>query len=164
MILMGDEYAHTREGNNNPYCQDTKINWFLWDELAKHQDIFTFFQKAIAFRKQHADLFCRQDFLSEQEIVWHGSKPFQPTWDKDPNFIAYSMTSPQDQKTYYICFNAQNEHILVQLPVYPGRKLNLLVDTSLASSYDLQEPSKDSLSYQRSYLASPYSAFILSST
>ncbi len=161
MILMGDEYAHTRLGNNNPYCQDTKINWFLWDEVAKHQDILAFFQKAIAFRKKHADLFCRQDFLSEKEVTWHGVKPFQPLWDKDANFIAYSMTSTQDQRTYYICFNAQNQHLLIQLPIYEKKPWNLLVDTSLASSYDLQEPNENSLPYQRSYLASPYSAFIL---
>src|SRR5690606_18241202 len=33
MLLMGDEYGHTRLGNNNPYVQDNEINWFLWNEL-----------------------------------------------------------------------------------------------------------------------------------
>ena len=30
MMLMGDEYAHTRYGNNNSYGHDTAINHFQW--------------------------------------------------------------------------------------------------------------------------------------
>jgi len=26
MILMGDEYGHTKEGNNNTYCHDTEVH------------------------------------------------------------------------------------------------------------------------------------------
>ena len=35
MLLMGDEYGHTRKGNNNAWCQDNELNYFLWDELKK---------------------------------------------------------------------------------------------------------------------------------
>jgi isoamylase len=52
MIKMGDEYGHTHNGNNNPYCQDSSINWFNWDMLGKNQDIFSFVQKAIRIRKK----------------------------------------------------------------------------------------------------------------
>jgi len=51
MILMGDEYGHTREGNNNAYCQDNRLNYFLWDELEARGDFFRFYQKMIDFRK-----------------------------------------------------------------------------------------------------------------
>jgi isoamylase len=30
MMLMGDEYGHTRYGNNNSYGHDTSINNFQW--------------------------------------------------------------------------------------------------------------------------------------
>jgi pullulanase/glycogen debranching enzyme len=50
MVLMGDEYGHTRGGNNNPYCQDNELNWFLWDELEKNKP-FSFFKFMIAFNK-----------------------------------------------------------------------------------------------------------------
>ena len=30
MILMGDEYGHTRNGNNNPYAQDNPTSWLDW--------------------------------------------------------------------------------------------------------------------------------------
>merc|ERR1719329_1341634 len=31
MIHMGDEYGHTKNGNNNTYCHDDKRNWLDWD-------------------------------------------------------------------------------------------------------------------------------------
>lgn len=30
MILQGDEYGHTRGGNNNSYGHDNQMNHFLW--------------------------------------------------------------------------------------------------------------------------------------
>lgn len=33
MMLMGDEYGHTRYGNNNSYGHDTAINNFQWGQV-----------------------------------------------------------------------------------------------------------------------------------
>lgn len=33
MMLMGDEYAHTRYGNNNSYGHDTRLNNFQWEQV-----------------------------------------------------------------------------------------------------------------------------------
>lgn len=33
MMLMGDEYGHTRYGNNNSYGHDTAINHFQWGHV-----------------------------------------------------------------------------------------------------------------------------------
>ena len=30
MILAGDEFGRTQQGNNNAYCQDNEINWLDW--------------------------------------------------------------------------------------------------------------------------------------
>lgn len=30
MLLAGDEFGNTQEGNNNPYCQDNEITWLDW--------------------------------------------------------------------------------------------------------------------------------------
>jgi len=34
MMLMGDEYGHTRNGNNNSYGHDTAINHFQWGQVS----------------------------------------------------------------------------------------------------------------------------------
>jgi glycogen operon protein len=31
MLLAGDEFARTQNGNNNAYCQDNEISWVNWD-------------------------------------------------------------------------------------------------------------------------------------
>ncbi|HET8555102.1 MAG TPA: glycogen debranching protein GlgX [Rhodanobacteraceae bacterium] len=33
MLLAGDEFAHSKGGNNNSYCQDNKTNWLDWSRL-----------------------------------------------------------------------------------------------------------------------------------
>lgn len=33
MMLMGDEYGHTRNGNNNSYGHDTAMNHFQWGQV-----------------------------------------------------------------------------------------------------------------------------------
>lgn len=33
MMLMGDEYGHTRYGNNNSYGHDSAINHFQWEQV-----------------------------------------------------------------------------------------------------------------------------------
>lgn len=36
MMFMGDEYGHTRYGNNNSYGHDTAINNFQWKQVLWH--------------------------------------------------------------------------------------------------------------------------------
>ena len=31
MLLAGDEFGRTQDGNNNAYCQDNEISWVDWD-------------------------------------------------------------------------------------------------------------------------------------
>lgn len=38
MITAGDEWGHSRRGNNNAYCQDNEINWLDWS--AREADVF----------------------------------------------------------------------------------------------------------------------------
>ncbi|NMM94642.1 glycogen debranching protein GlgX [Bifidobacterium oedipodis] len=33
MLLAGDEFRNTQDGNNNAYCQDNPITWLKWDWL-----------------------------------------------------------------------------------------------------------------------------------
>ena len=31
MLLAGDEFARTQDGNNNAYAQDSEISWLDWE-------------------------------------------------------------------------------------------------------------------------------------
>ncbi|XP_073122191.1 isoamylase 3, chloroplastic isoform X2 [Henckelia pumila] len=52
MMLMGDEYGHTRHGNNNSYGHDTALNHFQWgqNDVTWHEDNWDNYEsKFIAF-------------------------------------------------------------------------------------------------------------------
>ena len=51
MIVMGDEYGHSKGGNNNTYCHDDELNWFNWDQAAEHDnDLVRFIRLLTRFR------------------------------------------------------------------------------------------------------------------
>ena len=48
MMLAGDEFGRTQQGNNNAYCQDNEISWLDWDIKEKGQALIRFAQEADA--------------------------------------------------------------------------------------------------------------------
>ena len=80
MFLAGDEFADTRYGNNNPYCQDNLISWLDWSLLEKNRALYEFFRYMIHFRKAHACI--RKDlepsYLSFPSMSLHGLTPWKP--------------------------------------------------------------------------------------
>ncbi len=73
MFRAGDEFLNTQFGNNNPYNQDNEIGWLDWSQLRSNEDIFRFFQRMIAFRKNHPSL-SRSRFWRE-DVSWYGVVP-----------------------------------------------------------------------------------------
>lgn len=103
MLVMGDEYGHTRNGNNNPYVQDNELNWFLWD---KRDSLFEFVQQLIDFRKRHSVLRSTR-FLKDSEVEWHNP------WDPHTRFVSYTL-----HKKIFVAFNAHFHPAQIALP--PG--------------------------------------------
>ena len=53
MLLAGDEFARTQNGNNNAYCQDNRINWINWEIGDEGQALIRFVQKLTALRRKY---------------------------------------------------------------------------------------------------------------
>ena len=129
MILMGDEYGHTKNGNNNTYCQD-EPNWFLWDSLKAQADFVRFHKLMIQFRKANP-LLKRREFLKKEDVSWHGLKPNEPNWGADNRFLAYTLNDNIHSESIYIAFNPRFEKAHIQLPAPPKeKKWYRIVDTS----------------------------------
>lgn len=124
MLLMGDEYGHTRKGNNNPYVQDNAINWFLWDELEKNKKIFHFTAALIEFRKKHTSLH-RTHFLTAKDIEWEGTSPLQPDWSNTSRFVAFRT---KEKQPLYVAFNSSHQPAKITLP--PRFKWHQVVNTA----------------------------------
>ena len=99
MFLSGDEFGNTKFGNNNSYCQDSKISWLDWRMLEKNRDLFEFFKFMIAFRKQHT--------------VIHKKLP-DSVCGMDPihtyNLNAEEVDIPRDARTFCVSFTGYDKN------------------------------------------------------
>lgn len=126
LLLSGDEYGHTRFGNNNSWCHDSEINWFQWNQL-KDNELLEFTRQLIALRKERIPL--DKHFLTNQNVLWHGKEPNQPRWEQEDGLIAMSLES--DRGDLYIAFNASQEKAQLQLPKPDaGKAWQVLAQTS----------------------------------
>ncbi|KAL2339948.1 hypothetical protein Fmac_007888 [Flemingia macrophylla] len=155
MMLMGDEYGHSRNGNNNSYGHDTAINNFLWDQLdARKSDHFMFFSKVIKYRNTH-EVFRHANFLSKNDITWH-----EDNWDNlDSKFLAFTLHD-RSEGDIYLAFNAHDYFVKVQLPTPPKkRKWFRVVDTNLKSPDDFVSDGVPGTG--NTYNIAPYSSILL---
>lgn len=164
MILMGDEYAHTKQGNNNTWCHDDPINWFQWEQLEKNQDLFRFMTSMIAFRKKHPILY-HSRFLNPSDIIWHGIIPDQPDWSITSRFIAFTLVNPVDEFDIYVAFNTSNNSVEISFPTpsTQGQYWHRIIDTSKKSPEDfVEEENTKPLSHLK-YTLNAYSSIMLKS-
>lgn len=159
MILMGDEYGHTKLGNNNTWGHDSRLNWFQWDTLEKNQDFFRFYKMMIYLRKNHPVL-RRARFLTPADIIWHGIEPGKADWRPKNRFIACSLIDALEKYTLYMAFNASFNEITVELPdsKTPWRQL---VYTDLDAPQDISEEIEARELSEKTFTLAPYSSLIL---
>ena len=63
MLLGGDEFGRSQQGNNNAYCQDNEISWFDWDFDDAATSLLDFTREIIAIYKNNPIL-RRRDFFT----------------------------------------------------------------------------------------------------
>jgi isoamylase len=156
MILMGDEYGHTRLGNNNSYGHDTAINHHQWLQLeSKRNSLFRFFAKSIKFRKEHP-LLGRESFLGEKDVSWH-----EHDWSNaDSRFLALTLHEGKlGGGDLYVAFNSHNFGVQVEVASPPpGKHWSRVVDTNLPSPDDFCDEGKVRIGNH--YEMAPFSSVI----
>ena len=71
MLLAGDEFCHSQQGNNNAYCQDSPIAWLNWDLSAEQRAHLDFVRTVLQLRKEQP-VFRRRYFFQGRSI--HGAE------------------------------------------------------------------------------------------
>lgn len=161
MILMGDEYGHTKSGNNNTWCQDNQLNWFLWDRLTLSEGFNRYYRMLIHFRRNHT-LLQRTTFLSNQDVDWHGIDPFKPDWSGSSRFVALTLKDRQNNNDLYIAFNMQDNAVTVHTPQAPYLKnWNWIVNTANDSPLDIYDEKQTHKMTDHSYKMLPHSAIMI---
>lgn len=142
LLLAGDEFNNSQQGNNNAYCQDNEITWLDWSRLPEN-DLQPFVKKLISLRKDHpllnrmdyqhghsiskktglpdiSWLNCRGDLMQEND--WHNRdiKCFamllaDTDYDKTPE-----VHHEHDDDALLVVFNAHGTTHNFQLPELKG--------------------------------------------
>lgn len=107
MLTMGDEYGHTKGGNNNTYCHDSELNWFDWDALGADKDGFARFVRQLVRLRRSSPLLRRAGYVGEGDVTWHGEQPNTPDWSEASRLVAYTLHDDNDAsgRDLYIAFN-----------------------------------------------------------
>ncbi|KAK9792712.1 hypothetical protein WJX73_009712 [Symbiochloris irregularis] len=140
MILMGDEYGHTKGGNNNTYCHDNQLNWFDWAAQAADATGFArFFRHLINLRRARPEL-RRAAYAGGGSIEFMGHDGGAPDWEEGSLFVGLTLGAAVGG--LYIAFNAGHKPLTVSLPNWPGRCWRALVDTGKPSPLDFMQGQK----------------------
>ncbi len=159
MVLMGDEYGRSTEGNNNTYGLDRRMNYFRWDQLeedAPSADFFRFYSSLIHFRRR-SPLLGRVDFLTSEDITWHESN-----WKNDEScFLSFTLHGRGESGSMYVAFNAHDYWVDNALPAPSrGKQWHRVVDTNLPSPKDIDCEATRAIEGAK-YNIAPYSALLL---
>ena len=94
MIVAGDEFARTQNGNNNAYCQDSEIGWINWELDADGKSLLKFVKRLIKLRMSYPilrrGLFLVGHYNEElgiKDVTWlapEGTEMSIEQWE-DPN-------------------------------------------------------------------------------
>ncbi len=69
MLLGGDEFGRSQQGNNNAWCQDNELSWFDWEHA--DPDLQEFTRRIIRLRLKEP-VFRRNDFFVGDSVVGSG--------------------------------------------------------------------------------------------
>jgi len=137
MILAGDEFLNTQQGNNNPYNQDNEITWLDWARLETNQEVFRFFKLMIAFRKSHPSI-GRPTFWRE-DVTWYGPGG-QVDTGPESRCLAYLLQGGSfDDNDLFVMINAHWEDHFFTIPAGQTYKWCLAMDTSQSGPEDILE-------------------------
>jgi glycogen operon protein len=150
MLVAGDEFGRTQQGNNNAYCQDNDISWLDWRIEAKGTSLIRFTQKLCALRHRYPIL-RRNRFLTGafdeelevRDVTWinaRGTEMQTAEWEDglmkcfgmliDGRARPSGIRQRGTEATLLILMNAYHDLVEFSLPASSGDRWELLVDTN----------------------------------
>lgn len=126
MLLAGDEFGQTQQGNNNAYCQDNELTWLNW--AGADTDMIAFVG---ALARLRADMgLARDRFVGSHDgpaVAWlspEGGPSDEASWQNDG--IPIMMTLDADNGRILMIFNAGDAREVV----LPDGSWRARIDTS----------------------------------
>jgi glycogen operon protein len=155
MMLAGDEFGRTQQGNNNAYCQDNEISWLNWQLADEGKSIIALVQKLTRLRHKYAIL-RRNRFLTGaydeeldiKDLTWINASGAQMQGDDwaDTNMRCFGMLMDGRARptgvrqrgadaTMLLVLNAHHDVVEFTLPPYSGgNNWQVVLDTNVPES------------------------------
>jgi glycogen operon protein len=145
MLLSGDEFGRTQQGNNNAYCQDNEISWLDWKraETPEAKALTTYVGRLARLRHENPVLRCRHFLHGKDEpapgildFAWfdtHGEIISSDSWNNpEKRLFALRRASRNEDGTVPILtlfLNPSDQDRVFRLPTQnvPTR---LLIDSA----------------------------------
>src|SRR6266851_721952 len=78
MLLAGDEFGHSQQGNSNAYCQDNEISWLDWQNIRPEDEALRHFVRELIHLRRRHRVFSRPRFFRGEVHSEDGLKDI--TW------------------------------------------------------------------------------------
>ncbi len=146
MLLGGDEFGRSQDGNNNAYCQDNALNWFDWAKARSDggRALAAFVARLIALRKAYPALRSRHFLYGQAEpapgvldLDWFDERGerLSPDDRNNPQGRALAMrrASVRDDgriEAITLLLNGSTEPIAFTLPPPKSFNRRLLIDSA----------------------------------
>ena len=159
MLLAGDEFGRTQDGNNNAYCQDNETSWLDWDvpEWGQRQAELV---RRLAKARHDYPILRRARFFTGtpmngsgvKDVTWinaSGAEMQTRDWD-DPGTKCFGMLidgrapatgirKPSQDTTILIAANAHSDMVTFTLPDgVTGKSWQLVFDTTVPEPAGVQ--------------------------
>ena len=143
-LFSGDEFANTRFGNNNVYCQDNDTGWIKWKDNRFSNEILTYTKFLISLRKANRILHLKEPLkvmdsrgLGYPDISYHGTEAWRPDLSYISRMVGIMLCGQYanaSDASFYFVFNMHWEPHRFALPKLPkGSAWIKLADTSQPS-------------------------------
>ena len=155
MVLAGDEFGRTQNGNNNAYCQDNELSWLDWQGIDEEDARFLdFVRTLIQVRHDHIVFHRNRFFYADtipgteiQDITWFkadGLEMSEEDWaNEDLPYLSFLLRGeageyhvtetgePQPDDSFFVILNAFHEEADWTLPsLEVGSRWERLMDTA----------------------------------
>lgn len=157
MVLAGDEFGNTQDGNNNAYCVDAPLSWLDWRWNPWQKALFETARYLLQLRANHPvmrpDCFAsgvpvEGDKLADLSWYDRDGKPLTPgAWHDPRNRVLQMLRSgaPWGDMDMLVMINGTMDQVELNPPVARSRVFRLVWDSTWPSPSQRSEESPDSL-------------------
>lgn len=129
VLMAGDEFCNTQEGNNNPYCQDNEITWLNWNKNKQGKTMTAFTEALMQYRRQAFFLNRCSDFsladykhCGYPDLSYHSEEAWKAqlyNYNRHIGILYADKVSPDEVKLAFVAYNMHWENKTFSLPIPP---------------------------------------------